>query len=264
MDYLNFTNSDTSSPFIIAEMSGNHNKSLSKAIEIVDAAAEAGADAIKLQTFTPDSMTLDLSRNEFKINNPNSLWHGESLYALYEKAATPWEWHKPIFERALQKKILAFSSPFDNTSVDFLESLNVPFYKIASFENTYIPLIKRVASTGKPMIISTGMATQEELLETIEIAKDAGCKSITLLKCTSSYPASPEDSNLKTILHMKKFFNCNVGLSDHTMGIGTSIAAVALGATVIERHFTLDRSDGGIDSQFSLEPNEFAQDGKRD
>jgi len=248
-----------SSPFIIAEMSGNHNQSLERALQIVDAAAKSGVHALKLQTYTPATMTLDLESDEFFINDPNSLWKGQSLYSLYDKAHTPWEWHKPIFERARSLGMVAFSSPFDETAVDFLESLNVPCYKIASFENTDLPLIQKVASTGKPMIISTGMATLAELDETVKAARAAGCKELTLLKCTSTYPASPENTNLSTIPHMRELFNCDVGLSDHTLGIGASVAAVALGATVIEKHFTLNRNDGGVDSIFSLEPAELEQ-----
>ena len=226
---------------------------------IVDAAAKAGAHALKLQTYTPDTMTLDMEVGEFVITDPKSIWKGQSMYSLYRKAQTPWGWHKPIFDRARELGMLAFSSPFDETAVDFLESLDVPCYKIAAFENTDIPLIKKVADTGKPMIISTGMATVAELDETVKVARAAGCKSLVLLKCTSTYPATPANSNLLTIPHMSELFGCEVGLSDHTMGIGTSVAAVALGATVIEKHFTLDRADGGVDSTFSLEPKELAQ-----
>lgn len=240
-------------------MSGNHNQSLDRALAIVDAAAKAGVNALKLQTYTADTMTLDMDEHEFVITDPKSIWNGESIYSLYEKAHTPWEWHKPIFDRAHELGIIAFSSPFDESAVDFLESLDVPFYKIASFENTDLPLIKKVALTGKPLIISTGMATLEELDETVKIARAAGCNDLTLLKCTSTYPASPENTNLLTIPHMRELYNCNVGLSDHSMGIGVSIAAVALGATVIEKHFTLDRNDGGVDSKFSLEPAELEQ-----
>jgi len=246
-------------PYIIAEMSGNHNQSLDRALAIVDAAAKAGAHALKIQTYTADTMTLDSAKGEFFIDEPNNLWKGNSLHSLYKKAQTPWEWHAPIFERARQLGLIAFSSPFDETAVDFLESLDIPCYKIASFENTDIPLIKKVAATGKPMIISTGMATVAELDETVRTVRAAGCKDLVLLKCTSTYPATPENSNLLTIPHMRELFDCEVGLSDHTIGIGAAVAAVALGASVIEKHFTLDRSDGGVDSTFSLEPVEFAQ-----
>ncbi len=243
-------------PFIIAEMSGNHNQSLERALAIVEAAARAGAHGLKLQTYTPDTMTLDFDEREFHIDDPNSLWAGQSLYQLYSQAYTPWEWHKPIFERARALGLIAFSTPFDETAVDFLESLNAPCYKIASFENTDLPLIRRVAATGKPLIISTGMATIAELDETVRTAREAGCNDLILLKCTSTYPASPENSNILTIPHMRALFNCEVGLSDHTLGIGAAIAAVAHGATVIEKHFTLCRADGGVDSAFSLEPQD--------
>jgi pseudaminic acid synthase len=243
-------------PFIIAEMSGNHNQSLERALEIVEAAAQAGAAALKIQTYTPDTMTMELGEGEFRISDSNSLWAGSSLYELYAKAHTPWEWHKPIFDRARALGIIAFSTPFDETSVDFLESLDTPAYKIASFENTDIPLIGKVASTGKPMIISTGMATVAELDESVSAARQSGCKDLVLLKCTSTYPATPENTNIRTIPHMRTLFDCEVGLSDHTMGIGASIASVALGATVIEKHFTLNRADGGVDSTFSIEPDE--------
>jgi pseudaminic acid synthase len=243
-------------PFIIAEMSGNHNHSLERALAIVDAAAAAGAQALKLQTYTADTMTIDLSENEFFIKDPQSLWEGNSLYKLYQQAYTPWEWHKPIFDRCQELGMIGFSTPFDDSSVDFLENLNVPMYKIASFENTDIPLIRKVASTGKPMIISTGMASLAELDETVREARHAGCKDLVLLKCTSTYPSSPSNTNLLTIPHLKQLFNCEVGISDHTMGIGVSVASVALGATVIEKHFTLDRADGGVDSTFSMEPLE--------
>jgi pseudaminic acid synthase len=246
-------------PFIIAEMSGNHNQSLDRALALVDAAAKAGVHALKLQTYTADTMTLDIAEGEFFINDPQSLWKGQSMYDLYQKAYTPWEWHIPIFQKARKLGLIAFSTPFDERAVDFLESLDVPCYKIASFENTDIPLIRKVAATGKPMIISTGMATVAEMDETVRSARAAGCKDLVLLKCTSTYPATPENSNLLTISHMRELFNCEVGLSDHTMGIGVAIAAVVMGATVIEKHFTLDRSDGGVDSTFSLEPAELAQ-----
>ncbi len=245
-----------SPPLIIAEMSGNHNQSLARAIEIVEAVANSGAHALKLQTYTADTMTLDIDKGEFLINDPNSLWYGNSLYKLYQQAYTPWDWHETIMDRARELGLVCFSTPFDETAVDFLESLDVPCYKIASFENTDIPLIQRVAATGKPLIISTGMATIAELDESVQAARAAGCNELILLKCTSNYPASPEDSNLRTIPHMRELFGCELGLSDHTSGIGAAIAAVALGATVIEKHFTLRRADGGVDSVFSLEPDE--------
>ena len=246
-------------PFVIAEMSGNHNQSLERALAIVDAAAASGAHALKIQTYTPETMTLDLDEREFHISDPNSLWSGTSLYKLYGKAHTPWEWHAPIFERARLYGMVPFSSPFDDSAVDFLESLNVPCYKIASFENTDLPLIRRVAATGKPLIISTGMATVAELDETVRAARQAGCRDMVLLKCTSTYPATPENTNILTIPHMREMFGCEIGLSDHTMGIGVSVASVPLGASVIEKHFTLDRSEGGIDSSFSMEPAEMRQ-----
>jgi pseudaminic acid synthase len=244
-------------PFIIAELSGNHDQSLDKALAMIDAAAKSGADAIKLQTYTPDTITLNFHQNEFYINNPDSLWHGYSLYKLYEKAMTPWEWHKPLFDRAKELGMLAFSSPFDLSAVNFLEQLEVPCYKIASFENIDHELIAAVALTGKPVIISTGMASQVELAEAVEVLRTNGCQDIILLKCTSNYPARPIDANLKTIPHLATLFNCQAGLSDHTTGIGVSVAAVALGATVIEKHFVLDRSEGGVDAEFSMEPAEF-------
>jgi pseudaminic acid synthase len=243
-------------PFIIAEMSGNHNQSLERALEIVEAAAMAGAHALKIQTYTAETMTLDLSEGEFFISDSASLWNGKSLYELYQAAHTPWEWHKPIFDRCSELGMIGFSTPFDETAVDYLESLNVPCYKIASFENTDLPLIRKVAATGRPMVISTGMATVAELDETVTTARQAGCRDLILLKCTSTYPATPDNSNVLTIPHMRQLFGCEVGLSDHTMGIGASIAAVAHGATVIEKHFTLSRADGGVDSAFSLEPPE--------
>jgi N-acetylneuraminate synthase len=248
-----------SKPFIIAEMSGNHNQSLERALEIVDAVARTGAHAIKLQTYTADTMTLDLKEREFFISDEKSPWKGQSLYDLYKIANTPWDWHKPIFDHAKKLGLICFSTPFDETSVDFLEKLRSPAYKIASFENTDIPLIQRVASTGKPLIISTGMASQEELDESVDVARKAGCKDLTLLKCTSTYPASPENSNLLTIPYLRERYGCEVGLSDHTFGIGVAVASVALGATVIEKHFTLRRADGGVDSTFSMEPAEMKQ-----
>ena len=248
-----------SAPLVIAEMSGNHNQSLERALEIVDAAAQSGAHALKIQTYTAETMTIDIREREFFISDDKSLWKGESLFDLYKKAHTPWEWHEAIFDRAKKHKMLAFSTPFDRTAVDFLEDLNVPCYKIASFENIDLPLIRYVAATGKPMIISTGMATFAELDETVEAARSAGCKDLVLLKCTSTYPSTPDDSNILTIPEMRSRYGCEIGISDHTMGIGVSVAAVAIGATVVEKHFTLQRSDGGVDSAFSMEPQEMAQ-----
>ena len=245
-------------PFVIAEMSGNHNQSLDRALKIVAAAAEAGAHALKLQTYTADTMTLAINEGEFFISDEQSLWKGKSLHELYKLAHTPWEWHGPIMQRARKLGMLCFSTPFDETAVAFLESLDVPCYKIASFENTHLPLIRTVAATGKPMIISTGMATIEELAEAVSAAREAGCRDLVLLKCTSTYPASPEFCDVRTIPHMRDLFGCEVGLSDHTMGVGVAIAAVSHGASVVEKHFTLRRADGGVDSAFSLEPEEMA------
>ncbi|GAB3817320.1 pseudaminic acid synthase [Pontibacter rugosus] len=244
---------DSHKPFIIAEMSGNHNQSLERALQIVDAAAAAGADAIKLQTYTADTMTMP---GALTIEDENSLWKGRELYDLYQEAYTPWEWHKPIFERAKEHGMVAFSSPFDETAVDFLEELGAPVYKIASFENTDHPLLRKVAATGKPVIMSTGAATIQEVAEGVQVLREAGCQELILLKCTSTYPSTPENTNLITIPHMRQLHGVQVGLSDHTMGIGAAVAAVALGATVIEKHFTLRRADGGVDSAFSLEPEE--------
>ena len=245
-------------PFIIAEMSGNHNGSLDRALELIDIAAAAGAHALKLQTYTADTMTIDCAGPDFMIEDENSLWAGENLYGLYEKAMTPWEWHQPIFERCRKKGMVAFSSPFDTTAVDFLEQLEVPCYKIASFENTDLPLIRKAASTGKPLIISTGMATLGEIDEAVRAARGAGCKDLILLKCTSSYPAPVEDCNLATIPAMRAAFDCHVGLSDHTLGIAAAIASVAFGSVAVEKHFTLSRDDGGVDADFSSEPGELA------
>lgn len=246
-------------PFIIAEMSGNHNQSLDRALEIVDAAASAGAHALKLQTYTADTITLDVREGEFFIADDATPWQGRSLYELYQAAHTPWEWHEPIMQRAAERGMVCFSSPFDHSAVDFLEELQVPAYKIASFENADIPLIRRVAATGKPVIVSTGMATLAELDEAVRTLRDGGCEQLVLLKCTSTYPATPGDSNILTIPHMRRLFDCEIGLSDHTMGLGAAVAAVAHGATVVEKHLTLSRGDGGVDSTFSLEPAELAR-----
>jgi len=243
-------------PFIIAEMSGNHNQSLDRALQIVEKAAFTGVQAIKLQTYTADTITMNVTENEFVISDKNSLWAGRTLYDLYDEAHTPWSWHKPIMDKAKELNLLCFSSPFDLTSVDFLDNLNVPAYKIASPEITHLPLIEKVAKTGKPMIISTGMATVSEIGEAVSTARENGCNDIVLLKCTSSYPASPQNSNILTIPNMREVFGCEVGLSDHTLGIGVAIASIAYGATIIEKHFTLKRSEGGVDSAFSMEPDE--------
>ncbi len=244
-------------PFIIAEMSGNHNQSLDRAFEIVDAAAESGVDAVKLQTYTADTITM---KGAHTISEKDSLWYGKELYDLYKEAYTPWDWHEAIFKRAKQKGIMCFSSPFDETAVDLLEKLNCPIYKIASFENTHHPLLIKVAKTGKPIIMSTGVANLEEILESVSILKANGATDITLLKCTSTYPATADNSNLSTIPLLQKIFpDCKIGLSDHTMGIGVALASVALGGQVIEKHFTLRRADGGVDSAFSMEPAEMKQ-----
>lgn len=245
-------------PFVIGEMSGNHDGSLDRALRIVDAVAGTGAQAVKLQTYTADTMTLDVDRDEFVISDPSSLWYGRRLHDLYDEAHTPWEWHEPIMARARSHGLLCFSSPFDATAVDFLESLDVPCYKIASFEMVDLPLITRVARTGKPLIISTGIATLEEIDEAVATARLAGCEQLVLLKCTSSYPAPPEQSHLRTLVALRERFGCEVGLSDHTLGIGAAIASVAMGASVIEKHVTTARSDGGVDAAFSLEPAELA------
>lgn len=250
---------DFTKPFVIAEMSGNHNHSLQRALDLVEAAAKAGVDALKIQTYTADTMTLNLKQKDFVINDDKNLWNGQDLYGLYLQAYTPWEWHKEIFEKCNELGIIGFSTPFDASAVDFLEELGVPFYKIASFENVDIPLIKKIAATGKPIIMSTGMATIAELDEAVRAARQCGCRNITLLKCTSTYPANPVDSNIITIPHLKELFQCNVGISDHTLGIGVAVASVALGGTVVEKHFTLSRADGGVDAVFSLEPNEMRQ-----
>jgi len=245
-------------PYIIAEMSGNHNHSLERAMEIVTAAAGAGADAIKLQTYTADTITLDCDAPDFVIDDPKSLWAGRRLHDLYEEAHTPWDWHAPLMEHAKELGIACFSTPFDASAVDFLEGLDVPAYKIASFEMTDLPLVRRVAETGKPMIVSTGMASAAEIGEALDICRAAGNDQLCILKCTSTYPATPENTNIRTIPNMAETFGCAVGLSDHTMGTGVAVGAVALGAVLIEKHFTLRRADGGVDSAFSLEPDELA------
>lgn len=245
-------------PYLIAEMSGNHNQSLDRALELVDAAANSGADAIKLQTYTADTMTLDVNMPGFVITDPKSLWAGRRLYELYQEAHTPWEWHAPIMKCAKAHNIACFSSPFDSTAVDFLEGLNVPAYKIASFELTDLALIRKAAVTGKPMLMSTGMATAAEIDVAVSAARSSGCTELVLLKCTSTYPATASNTNTSTIPHMRQLYGCDVGLSDHTMGCGVAVAATALGAVLIEKHFTLRRADGGVDSSFSMEPQEFA------
>ncbi|HEY8049496.1 MAG TPA: pseudaminic acid synthase [Ramlibacter sp.] len=245
-------------PFVIAEMSGNHNQSLERALAIVDAAAAAGAHALKIQTYTADSMTLPITDGEFAIRDPKSLWNGRTLYELYQEAATPYDWHRPIFDRCREKGVIGFSTPFDADAVDFLESLGAPAYKIASFENVDLPLIAKAASTGKPLIISTGMATSDEIADAVNAARSAGGRDIVLLKCTSTYPATPRDTNIRTIPDLRERFGCEVGLSDHTMGTGVAVASIALGAVVVEKHFTLSRAEGGVDSAFSLEPPELA------
>ena len=241
-------------PLIIAEMSGSHGGSLERALEIVDAAAAAGAHALKLQTYTADTITIDIDAPAFRIADDHALWKGARLYELYEEAHTPWEWHAPIFARAREQGLVAFSSPFDPTAVDFLEDLDVPAYKIASSEVVDLPLIQRVAATGKPMIISTGMATVGEIDAAVSAAREAGATELVVLACTTAYPASPTDSNLRRIPLLRDTFDVIAGLSDHTEGVGVALASIALGACVIEKHLTLSRDDGSVDSAFSLEP----------
>jgi len=243
-------------PFVIAEMSGNHNGSLDRALEIVDAIAATGAQAVKLQTYRADTITIDVDAPAFRISDDHSLWGGENLYSLYEKAHTPWEWHAPIFERAAAAGLTVFSSPFDPTAIDLLESLDAPAYKIASAEIVDLPLIELAARTGKPLVISTGMANVAEIHAAVDTARRARNDQLIVLGCTASYPADPADSNLRGIPLIRDTFDVVPGLSDHTMGIGVPVAAVALGACAIEKHVTLSRADGGVDSDFSLEPAE--------
>ena len=249
----------SSDPLFIAEISGNHNGSLKRALEIVDAMAAAGAGAIKIQTYTADTITLDVDSAAFRITDGHELWSSRKLYDLYEEAHTPWEWHKPIFDRAKELGLIAFSSPFDESAIEFLESLDVPMYKIASMEIVDLPLIKMAAQTGKPLIISVGTASLSEVAEAVDAARDGGCTDLTLLACTSSYPAVAEDANLMRIPAMRDIFGTKVGLSDHTLGLGVSVAATVMGATVLEKHVTLRRADGGVDSAFSMEPHEVRQ-----
>lgn len=246
-------------PLVVAEMSGNHNQSLDRALALVDAAAAAGAHALKLQTYTADTLTIDVEGDDFLIQDEESLWKGRNLHELYGQAYTPWEWHAPIADRARGHGMLFFSSPFDESAVDFLETLEVPAYKIASFEIVHLPLIRKAAATGKPLIISTGMSSVSDIEEAVHAARSAGCRELMLLKCTSTYPATPENTNVSTIRHLRQMFDCEVGLSDHTMGLGAATAAVAYGATLVEKHFTLRRADGGVDSAFSLEPSELRE-----
>ncbi|TDC40264.1 pseudaminic acid synthase [Micromonospora sp. 15K316] len=245
-------------PLVVAEMSGNHNGSLDRALAIVDAVAASGAHALKLQTYRPDTITIDVDAQAFRISDGHGLWGGENLYQLFERAHTPYEWHEPIFERARRHGLTVFSSPFDHTAVELLEKLDVPAYKIASSELVDLPLIRLVASTGKPMVISTGMATVGEIDAAVQTAREGGAAGIVLLACTASYPAPPQDSNLRRIPVLADTFGVPVGLSDHTPGIGVPVASVALGACLIEKHVTLRRADGGVDSDFSLEPEELA------
>jgi N-acetylneuraminate synthase len=244
-------------PFIIAEMSGNHNQSLERAMELVEAAAKSGVHALKLQTASPDGLTLDIKSPDFLIDDPQSPWDGQNLYELYKKAVTPWDWHKPIFDRCAELGLTVFSSPFELAAIDLLEELGAPCYKIASFELVDLPLIRKAAATGKPLIMSTGMASVADIQDAVDAAKSEGNEQIILLKCTSSYPATATDANIATIPHLRSMFGFQVGLSDHTLGIGVACAAAALGATVVEKHFTLRRSEGGVDASFSLEPKEF-------
>ncbi len=243
-------------PYVVAELSGNHKGDINRALQLVDAAADAGVDAVKIQTFKPETMTLDIVTDEFVISDPSSIWYGRSLFDLYTESQTPWEWHQEIFNYANSCGLTAFSTPFDATAVDFLESLNVPCYKIASAENTDLDLIRKVSLTGKPVIISTGMASISEIEMAVNTARASGCNELVLLKCTASYPAAPLESNLRTISSMREIFGCEVGLSDHTSGLGTALSCVALGGILIEKHLTLDNFDGAVDSKFSTTPTQ--------
>lgn len=245
-------------PLMVAELSGNHNGSLERALALVDAAAQAGAHAIKLQTYTADTMTIDAENTDFIVKDAKSLWNGRKLYELYSDAATPWEWHEALFSRAQSQGMACFSTPFDETAIAFLEAFSPPAYKIASFELTDLPLIRAAAATRRPIIMSLGMATVSDIDEAVRTARSHGADDIVLLKCTSTYPASPADSNIASIPHLRSLFGCEVGISDHTMGIGVSVAAIALGAVMVEKHLTLSRADGGVDAPFSMEPAEFA------
>jgi pseudaminic acid synthase len=246
-------------PFVIAEISGNHNGDLQRALEIVAAAANAGVSAVKIQTYTADTITMDVDSAEFKVSEEHELWGGRTLYNLYREAFTPWEWHMPIFDRARELGVIPFSTPFDETAVDFLESIDCPIYKIASLEIVDLPLIEMVASTGKPLIISTGTATLDEVSDAVAAARLGGANDITALVCTSSYPAKAKDAHLSRMKTLQESFNVKVGLSDHTIGSAVAVAATALGASVIEKHVTLRRADGGVDSAFSMEPDELAR-----
>ena len=243
-------------PFIVAEISANHNNKLSRALSLIDEAKKAGADAVKIQTYRADTITMNSKNKNFLIKNKNSIWYGKYLYDLYKQGSTPWEWHKEIFEKAKKNKILCFSSPFDETAVDFLDTLSCPIYKVASFENNHFPLIKKIITKKKPIIISTGVSTLKDIINIIDLLKREKFKNFSLLKCTSSYPASSFESNLNTISDLKKKFKIQVGLSDHTPGIGTAIASISYGASIIEKHFTMNKSAGGLDDSFSIEPNE--------
>lgn len=245
-------------PFVVAEMSGNHNGDLDRALAIVDAVADSGAQALKIQTYTADTITIDVDQPQFRVEEQHGLWGGRTLYQLYDEAHTPWDWHQPIFARARERGLVPFSSPFDPTAVDFLEGLGVELYKTASAEIVDLPLVRRVARTGKPILMSTGMASLQEIAAAVDAAAGAGCTELVLLACTASYPAEPADARLHNIGLLAEAFGVPVGLSDHTLGVGVSVAAVALGAVALEKHVTLDRADGGVDSAFSLTPAELA------